>query len=84
MRTYYHNCNQVLKETITWNKYKSKVTIEIQNQYFDVLFDPSFQEVYRLFVLSCEDNAVRIGHRSCFLRTVEINNIMIDGRKFFD
>ena len=31
------------KRTINWNKYKSKATIQAQNQYLDYLIDPSFQ-----------------------------------------
>ena len=47
------------KRTINWNKYRSKVTIQIQNQYLDYLNDPGFQGVTRLFVSSFEDNAHR-------------------------
>ena len=41
----------VLEITINWNKYQSKVTVPLQNQYLSYLFSPSFQGVYRLFVL---------------------------------
>ena len=33
------------KRTITWNKYQSKISTEIQSQYLDYLIDPSFQGV---------------------------------------
>ena len=39
------------KRTISWNKYQSKLTIQVPNPYFDYLIDPSFQKVNRLFVL---------------------------------
>ena len=44
------------KSTINWNKYQSKITQQAQNQYLDLLIDPSFQGVNRLFILSFEDN----------------------------
>ena len=43
------------KRTINRNKYQSKVSSQIQNQYLDFLIDPSFQRVYRLFVLLFEN-----------------------------
>ena len=39
------------KRKINWNKYKSKVSIERQNQYLDYFVDPSFQGVSKLLVL---------------------------------
>ena len=33
------------KRTINWNKYHSKKRSETKNRYFNVLVDPSFQEV---------------------------------------
>ena len=39
------------KRTISWNKYQSKLTIQVPNPYFDYLIDPSFQKVNWLFVL---------------------------------
>ena len=40
------------KRTVNWNKYQSKVSTQTQNQYLDYFIDPSFQGVYRVFVLS--------------------------------
>ena len=34
---------------INWNKYQSKVTMQVPNPYLDYLIDPSFQGVNRLF-----------------------------------
>ena len=39
------------KRKINWKKYKSKVTIQVQNQYLDYLIDSSFQGVKCPFVL---------------------------------
>ena len=37
------------KTTINWNKYQTKVSIQIQSEYLDFLIDPSFQGVNRPF-----------------------------------
>ena len=51
------------KRTISWNKYQSKVTIQMPNPHLDYLIDPSFQEgVNRLFVLLFENTTNRIVH----------------------
>ena len=44
------------KRTINRNKYHSKKRKKTQNRYLNVLFDPSFQGVNRLFVLWLEGN----------------------------
>ena len=40
------------KRTIKWNKYRSQVTIQPQNNNLNYLIDPTFTNVNRLFVLS--------------------------------
>ena len=74
------------KRTINWNKYEPKVTVEKQNQYLDLLINPSFRGVNRLFVLSIENNDGRTSYTKYYLRLVEINNynVVIDRRNFFD
>ena len=74
------------KRIINWNKHQPKVSPEIQYQYLDFLFDPSFQVVNRLFVLSFECENDRTVHIKYYLPTVEIKycNVMIDGKNFFD
>ena len=55
-----------------------------QNQYLDHLIGQVFHGVNRPFVLSFEDNNVRISYKRDFLPTVEIkDNFMIDGQNFF-
>ena len=46
------------KRTLNWSKYQSKVSIEGENKFVDYFFNPSFQEVNRLFVLSFEKKMV--------------------------
>ena len=43
------------KRTGNWNKYQPKVSTERQNQYLDLLIDPSFQEANRLYHLNMKD-----------------------------
>ena len=73
------------KRTISWSKYRSKVTILQQNPSLDYLIDPSFHGVNRLFVLSFPDNTVRTGYTEYFIPSVEIkdDNVMIDGQNIF-
>ena len=46
------------KITINWNKYQSDPKTYARNQYLNHLFNPSFQGVNRLFVLSFEDENI--------------------------
>ena len=39
-----------LKKTIKWNKYRSQMTIQPQNNNLNYLIDPRFMNVNRLFV----------------------------------
>ena len=43
------------KRTIKWNKYRSQVTIQNNNNNLNYLTDPTFTNVNRLFVLSFEE-----------------------------
>ena len=69
------------KRTISWNKYQSDPKTYAQNRYLNHLFDPSFQEVNRLFVLSFETENGRASHSNYYLPKVEIKdcNVMING-----
>ena len=42
------------KRTIKWNKYRSQMTVQPQNNNLNYLIDPTFTNVDRLFVLSFE------------------------------
>ena len=44
------------KRTIKWNKYRSQMTIQPQNNSLNYLTDPTFTNVNRLFVLSYPRN----------------------------
>ena len=71
------------KRTVNWNKYQSKVSIQVPNPCLDYLLDPSFQG---FFVLSFESTTNRTAHTKCYLPAVQIKdyNGMIDAQTFFD
>ena len=75
------------KRTVKWNKYRSQMIIQNNNNNLNYLIDPTFTKVNRLFVLSFARNAEG-DHRDSFshyyLPIVEIKdfNVLIDGKKF--
>ena len=77
------------KRTIKWNKYRSQMTIQPQNNNLNYLIDPTFTNVNRLFVLSftrdnAGDNREFFSHY--YVPNIEIKdfNVLIDGKSFFD
>ena len=74
------------KKKINWNKYELSVKAFAENRYLNYLINPSFQGVYRLFVLSFENENDTTSHSTYYLSKVEIKdyNVVIDGRNFFD
>ena len=77
------------KKPIKWNKYRSQVTIQNNNNNLTYLIDPTFTSVSRLFVLSfARDNAGngRDSFSDYYVPKVEIKdfNVLINGKRFFD
>ena len=75
--------------TIKWNKYRSQVTIQPQNNNLNYLIDSTFTIVNRLFVLTFSRNNNtdnRDSFSSYYVPNVEIKNfnVLIDGKSFFD
>ena len=75
------------KRTIKWNKHRSQITIQPQNNNFNYLIDPTFTSVNRLFVLpfkrnNAGDNRNSFSHY--YAPNVEIKDfsVLIDGKKF--
>ena len=68
------------------NKYQFKLEQKVQNRYLNYLFDPSFQGVNRLFVLSSESKDYRNVDTKYFIPNLKIKdyNIIIDGKNLFD
>ena len=77
------------EKTIKWNKYRSQMTIQSQNNNLNYLIDLTFTNVNRLFVLSFTRNIIgddRDSFSDYYVPNVEIKNfnILIDGKSFFD
>ena len=54
------------KKTVRWNKYRSQLSIQNNNNNLNYLIDPTFTNVNRLFVLSFERTDDRKGYRDSF------------------
>ena len=82
------------KRTVKWNKYRSQMTVQSNNNNLNYLIDPAFTNVNRLFVLSFQriagENNTTKDYRDSFshyyVPNVEIKdfNVLIDGKSFFD
>ena len=74
------------KRVINWNKYLSQPELLAQNPNLNHLVEPSFQGIYRLFVLAFESDDDRTSDNQYYLPTVEIKDydIVINGENFFD
>ena len=77
------------KRTIKWNKYRSQMTDQPQNNNLNYLVDPTFTNVNRLFVLSFAKTILgdkRDSFLHYYLPNVEIkdSNVLSDRKSFFD
>ena len=77
------------KRTLKWNKYRSQMTVQSNNNNLNYLIDPTFTNVNRLFVLSFSRNNNtdnRDSFSDYYVPNVEIKdfNVLIDGKSFFD
>ena len=77
------------KRTIKWNKYRSQMSIQPQNNNLKYLTDPTFTNVNRLFLLSFPRNNntdSRYSFSIYYAPNVKDNdfNVLIDGKSFFD
>ena len=77
------------KRTIKWNKYRSQMTIQPQNNNLNYLVDPTFTNVNILFALSFSrnnntDNRDSFSHY--YVPNLEIKdfNVLIDEKSVFD
>ena len=68
------------QRTIEWNKYRSQITVQNNNNNFNYLIDPTFTNVNRLFVFSferIEENNIKKGYRDSFSHYY-VPNVQID------
>ena len=74
------------KRTIKWNKYRPEMTNQTKTNNLNYLIDPTFTNVYRLFVFSFENEEGRTSFSKYYTPKVEIKdfNLLIDGKNSFD
>ena len=77
------------QRTIKWNKYRSQMSVQPQNNNLNYLIDPTFTNANRLFVLSFPRNNntdSRYSFSTYYVPKVKVNdfNVLIDGKSFFD
>ena len=77
------------KRIIKWNKYRSQMTIQRQNNNLNYLIDPTITNVNRLYVSSFSRSDTR-DYRNSFshyyvpdAKIIDFN-VLIDGKSFFD
>ena len=92
-KKFLHELKSGFKRTAKWNKYRSQMTVQSNNNNLNYLIDPTFTKVNKFLVLSferIEENNAKKDHRdsfSCYyVPNIEIKdlNVLIDGKSFFD
>ena len=80
------NLKSGFKREIIWNKYRSQMSMGRANDNLNILIDPTFTNVNRLFVLAYEDDADRQSFSQFYLPKVMVQdyNVIIDKLAFFD
>ena len=80
------NLKSGFKREIIWNKYRSQMTTEAVNNNLNILTDPTFANVNRLFVLAYQNADDRQSFSQFFLPNVMVKdyNVIIDKLAFFE
>ena len=83
------NIKQGFKRAISWNKYRSEMTIQTKNNNLDYLIDPTFRSINKLFALSFKNgnnDPMRDAFDQYYMLLVEIKdfNTLIDNKPFLD
>ena len=80
------NLKSGFKREIIWNKYRSQMTTEAVNNNLNILIDPTFTNVNRLFVLAYQNADDRKSFPQFYLPKVLAKdfNVIIDKLAFFD
>ena len=79
------NLKSGFKREIIWNKYRSQMTTEEINNNLNILIDPTFTNVNRLFVLAYQTANDRQSFSQFYLPNVMVKdyNVIIDKLAFF-
>ena len=80
------NLKSGFKKEIIWNKYRSQMFTEAVNNNLNILIDPTFTNVNRLFVLAYQTANDRQSFSQFYLPNVMVKdyNAIIDKLAFFD
>ena len=80
------NLKSGFKREIIWNKYRSQMITEAINNNLNILIDPTFTNVNRLFVLACQTANDRQSYSQFYLPRVMVKyfKVIIDKLAFFD
>ena len=80
------NFKSGFKREIIWNKYRSQMPTEAVNNNLNILIDPTFTNVNRLFVLAYQNADDRQSFSQFHLPNVTVKdyNVIIDKLAFFD
>ena len=80
------NLKSGFKREIIWNKYRSQMSTEAINNSLNILIDPTFTSVNRLFVLAYQNADDRQSFSQFYLPKVIVKdyNVIIDKLAFFD
>ena len=80
------NLKSGFKREIIWNKYRSQMTTEAINNNLNILVDPTFTNVNRLFVLAYQNADDRQSFSQFSFPRVMVKdfNVIIDKLAFFD
>ena len=80
------NLKSGFKRKIIWNKYRSQMTTEAINNNLNILIDPIFTNVNKLFVLAYRTADDRQSFSQFYLPRVMVKdyNVIIDKLAFFD
>ena len=80
------NLKSGFKREIIWNKYRSQMTTEAVNNNLNILIDPTFTNVNRLFVLAYQNADDRQSFYQLYLPNVMVKdyNVIIEKLAFFD
>ena len=80
------NLKSGFKREIIWIKYRSQMTTEADNNNLNILIDPTFTNVKRLFVLAYQTANDRQSFSQFYLPNVMVKdyNVIIDKLAFFD
>ena len=79
------NLKSGFKREIEWNKYRSQMSAEAINNKLNILMDPTFTSVNRLFVLAYQPAGNRQSFFEFYLPKVMVKdyNVIIDELAFF-